>query len=101
MFGCTQSANGYSRFRDCGLLVLSTQLTCWQRRWPDRSREVHPHLLRHSWMTEMLRRGVNPIQLSVIAGASQQVIAEHYEHLTEDDAYESMIRALSASDGDR
>ena len=41
-------------------------------------RPVHPHLLRHSWMTEMLRRGVNPIQLSVIAGASQDVIAQHY-----------------------
>jgi integrase len=55
---------------------------------------VHAHLFRHSWMTEMLRRGMNPIQLSVIAGASQQVIAEHYEHLTEEDAYDAMITAF-------
>lgn len=56
---------------------------------------VYPHLLRHSWMTEMLRCGMNPIQLSFIAGASPHVIAEHYAHLTKDDAYEAMVRALS------
>jgi len=60
-------------------------------------RTVHPHLLRHSWMTEMLRRGMNPLQLRVIAGASPEVIARHYEHLTEDDAYEAMIRALTGT----
>jgi site-specific recombinase XerD len=58
-------------------------------------KKAHPHLLRHSWMTEMLRQGMNPIQLSVIAGASQKVIAEHYEHLTQDDAYVATIRALT------
>ncbi len=56
---------------------------------------VYPHLLRHSWMTEMLRNGMNPIQLSFIAGASPDVIAQHYAHLTKDDAYEAMIRALT------
>lgn len=61
-------------------------------------RSVHPHLMRHSWMTEMLRRGMNPIQLSVIAGASEKVIANHYEHLTEDDAFEAMMRALTSAD---
>ena len=34
------------------------------------SKRVFPHLLRHSWMTEMLRCGMNPIQLSFIAGAT-------------------------------
>jgi len=58
------------------------------------TKRIHPHLFRHSWMTEMLRRGMNPIQLSVIAGACQEVIAEHYQHLTQDDAYEAMIAAL-------
>jgi integrase len=57
---------------------------------------VYPHLLRHSWMTEMLRCGMNPIQLSIIAGASQEVIAAHYTHLNRDDAYDAMIRALTA-----
>lgn len=42
---------------------------------------VYPHLLRHSWMTEMLRQGMNPLQLSLIAGTSVPVIMEHYTHL--------------------
>jgi site-specific recombinase XerD len=59
-------------------------------------KRVHPHLLRHSWMTEMIRNGMSPIQLSIIAGASMQVIQEHYTHLTKDDAYDAMIRVLTA-----
>jgi len=60
-------------------------------------KRVYPHLLRHSWMTEMLRNGMNPIQLSIIAGASPEVIAECYAHLTRDDAYESTLRALTVA----
>jgi integrase/recombinase XerD len=59
------------------------------------TKRVYPHLLRHSWMTEMLRDGMNPVQLSVIAGASMEVIAQHYAHLTKDDAYDAMVRALT------
>jgi integrase len=59
-------------------------------------KRVHPHLLRHSWMTEMIRNGMSPVQLSVIAGASMQVITDHYTHLTRDDAYDAMIRVLTA-----
>jgi site-specific recombinase XerD len=59
------------------------------------TKHVYPHLLRHSWMTEMLRNGMNPIQLSIIAGASPEVIAAHYTHLNKDDAYDAMIRALT------
>jgi len=58
-------------------------------------KRVYPHLLRHSWMTEMIRNGMSPIQLSVIAGASMQVIADHYTHLTKDDAYDAMVRVLT------
>jgi len=58
-------------------------------------KHVYPHLLRHSWMTEMLRNGMNPIQLSIIAGASPEVIAARYTHLNRDDAYDAMIRALT------
>jgi integrase/recombinase XerD len=61
-------------------------------------KRVYPHLLRHSWMTEMLRRGMNPIQLSIIAGASTEVIAQHYAHLTKDDAYDAMMRVLTAGE---
>jgi integrase/recombinase XerD len=59
-------------------------------------KRVFPHLLRHSWMTEMLRRGMNPAQLSVIAGASMEVIMDCYAHLNKEDAYEAMMRALAA-----
>jgi hypothetical protein len=45
----------------------------------------------------MLRSGMNPIQLSIIAGASPEVVAGSYEHLTEDDAQEAMMKALTAS----
>ncbi len=57
-------------------------------------KRVYPHLLRHSWMTEMIRNGMHPIQLSMIAGASLEVIMQHYAHLTRDDAYDAMLRAL-------
>lgn len=60
------------------------------------TKRVHPHLLRHSWMTEMLRHGMSPIQLSLIAGASVQVISDHYTHLTKGDAYEAMLKVLGA-----
>lgn len=55
---------------------------------------VHPHLLRHSWITHMLRRGMNPIQLAAIAGASEKLIAEHYAHLSHEDAYDALVKAL-------
>jgi integrase len=58
-------------------------------------KRVHPHVLRHSWITEMLRRDMNSVQLSVIAGASPEVIASCYAHLNRDDAYDAMIRALA------
>lgn len=64
-------------------------------------KRVHPHLLRHSWMTEMLRHGMSPIQLSIIAGASVQVISEHYTHLTKGDAYDAMLKVLSAGQAER
>jgi integrase len=59
------------------------------------AKRVYPHLLRASWITEMLRRSMNPIQLSFIAGCSIDVIMAHYVFLTKDDAYEAMIRALA------
>lgn len=64
-------------------------------------KRVHPHVLRHSWMTEMIRHGMSPIQLSIIGGASMEVITEHYTHLTKNDAYDAMIRVLSAGEAHR
>lgn len=59
-------------------------------------KRVHPHLLRHSWITEMLRRDMNSVQLSFIAGASPEVIASCYSHLNRDDSYNAMLRALTS-----
>jgi integrase len=59
-------------------------------------KKVYPHLRRHSWMTEMLRKGMSPIQLSIVAGASPEVIAACYTHLTKDDAYAAMLQVLSS-----
>jgi integrase/recombinase XerD len=65
------------------------------------TKSVYPHLLRHSWMTEMLRNGMSPIQLSIIAGASIPVIMEHYTHLNRDDAYDAMISVLASRSSER
>jgi hypothetical protein len=48
-------------------------------------------------MTEMLRNGMSPIQLSLIAGASPEVISRCYMHLTKDDAYEAMAKTFGAA----
>jgi hypothetical protein len=45
----------------------------------------------------VVRKGMNPIQLSFIAGASTDVIAQHYAHHTKDDAYDAMVRALTST----
>ncbi len=38
---------------------------------------------------------MNPVQLSIIASASLQVIMEHYTHLTKGDAYDAMLQAIA------
>lgn len=49
-------------------------------------------------MTEKVRRGIHPMQLSLIAGASMDVIMQCYVLLTKDDAYASMMHALQHCD---
>jgi integrase/recombinase XerD len=59
------------------------------------TKRVYPHLLRHSFATEALRRGMNPIQLAQILGHSGlQMIDQVYSHLTATDAYDAMLRML-------
>lgn len=61
------------------------------------SRRVHPHLLRHSFATEALRRGMNPVQLAQLLGHSGlRMIEQVYAHLNADDGYEALMRMLSA-----
>lgn len=58
---------------------------------------VHPHLLRHSFATWALTRGMNPIQLAQILGhSSLRMIYSVYSHLSSGDAYEALMRVLAA-----
>jgi integrase/recombinase XerD len=57
------------------------------------AKRVYPHLLRHSFATWQLSRGMNPIQLAQILGhSSLTMIQAVYSHLTPVDAYEAVLR---------
>ncbi len=59
-------------------------------------KRVYPHLFRHSFATEALRRGMNPIQLSQILGhTSLRMIERTYSHLDQTDAYDAVLKMLS------
>jgi integrase/recombinase XerD len=59
-------------------------------------RKIHPHLLRHSFITNALRSGVSPIILSQIAGhTSMRMIEQVYSHLNATDSYNAMVQALA------
>lgn len=63
---------------------------------------VHPHLLRHSFITNALRAGVNPLVLSRIVGhSSLRMIEQVYSHLNAGDSYEAMMRALAHDTSNR
>jgi integrase len=60
-------------------------------------KRVYPHLLRHSFATEYLRRGGNPILLQQIMGhSSLAMITQTYQHLTLVDAHDELMRLLAA-----
>jgi integrase len=62
-------------------------------------KRVHPHLLRHSYATYALQRGMNPILLADILGhTSLTMIQSVYSHLTPSDAYDAMVKMLVADD---
>ncbi len=59
-------------------------------------RRVYPHLLRHSYATWALNRGMNPIMLAQVLGHSSLVmIQRNYAHATPSDAHELMARLLA------
>lgn len=63
------------------------------------TKRVHPHLLRHSFATEALRRGMNPVQLAQLLGHSGlRMIEQVYSHLTATDAYDAVLKLLTAAD---
>lgn len=60
------------------------------------SKPVYTHLLRHSFITNALRGGMNPMMVAQVAGhTSLRMIERVYSHLDQADAYEAMIRLLT------
>ncbi len=58
-------------------------------------RRVYPHLLRHSFATWQLSRGMNPILLADLLGHSSLVMIHRvYAHLTPSDAYDAIVSSL-------
>ncbi len=59
------------------------------------TKRVYPHLLRHSFATDYLRKGGNPILLQQILGhSSLAMITRHYQHLTIRDAHDELMKIL-------
>jgi integrase len=60
------------------------------------TKRVHPHLLRHSFATWALTRGMNPLTLAQILGHSSLVmIHKVYAHLSPSDTYDALIKVLA------
>jgi integrase len=60
------------------------------------ARKIHPHLLRHSFITNALRAGVSPLLISQIAGhTSLRMIDQVYSHLNASDGYAAMLAMLA------
>jgi site-specific recombinase XerD len=57
------------------------------------TKRTYTHLLRHSFLTNGLRGGVNPLILAQIAGhSSLQMLERHYSHLNVQDAYDAIVK---------
>jgi site-specific recombinase XerC len=59
-------------------------------------RQLHPHLLRHSYITHGLRKGINLVALQKIVGWSSLAMFKDYEHLVVSDSYAAMLELLRA-----
>jgi len=64
-------------------------------------RRVYPHLLRHSYISWAIRRGMHPVQIRQIVGhESTAMIDRVYSHLVPQDAYEATMKMLTDDDED-
>lgn len=71
-------------------LITNLQRQCGMEK------RVYPHLLRHSWATEALRRGMNPIMVARVLGhTSLAMIDRTYSHLSTADMHEAVLRMLA------
>lgn len=93
-----REGGGYAPMTPSGVLQLVRNVavdTGVQK--PDRP--VNVHLFRHSFITEQLRRGMNPVQLAQIVGhADTTMIARVYSHLVQSDAYNALVKAFNMDD---
>jgi integrase/recombinase XerD len=59
-------------------------------------KRVHPHALRHAYVTHALRGGMNPMLVAQVVGhSSLRMIEQVYSHLTVSDAHAAMMRLLT------
>ena len=60
-------------------------------------KRTYPHLMRHSYATWALSKGMNPVTLAKILGhANLTMIMTTYSHLVVADTYDAMMRMMSA-----
>jgi len=60
------------------------------------TKPVYTHLLRHSFITNALRGGMNPMVVAQISGhSSLRMIERVYSHLTAGDSYEALVALLA------
>jgi integrase len=90
--GLRRSAGGdYEPLTRSGVL----QLVRSAAKRADLGKPVHAHLLRHSFITNALRGGMNPMMVAQIVGhSSLRMIEQVYSHLTAGDAYEALVVLL-------
>lgn len=63
-------------------------------------RKIHPHLLRHSFITNALRASVNPLLVAHVVGhTSLRMIDQVYSHLNASDGYAAMVGMFSKEKG--
>ena len=88
----SRNHNGHDALTESGVL----QLVHSAAERADITKRVHLHLVRHSFVTEALRRGMNPIQLTRIVGhESLRMIERVYSHITPDDGYDALMTMLA------
>ena len=84
------STHQYEPLKEDGIYQVVQDVaerTKWKRR-------IHPHLLRHSWITHMEASGVDPAVISQVAGVSIEVIVRNYSHLSDRDRHQAIMKAL-------
>jgi integrase/recombinase XerD len=91
----------HRRTGDYEPLTLSglEQMVRWTALRAGITKKVHPHLLRHSFITYAVRRGMSPFQIAAIVGhANLDLINSVYLHLNNSDAHRALMALLTADD---